>query len=96
MRLSQRKDLWLEKEDMDAKSAEWKQVSCKLWKRGFVNKLEVGQSFKFHPRRWHEVQPGSGSRVVRVIYTECVNKLHYADKDTMEFEVITMEFKVIV
>ena len=78
-------ELWLEHDDMDAKYAEWKQVSRKLWKRGFAHKLEVGQPFKFNPRSWHEVQPWVGRRVVLVLYTPRINKLHYKDKDWMEF-----------
>ncbi|CAE6961298.1 RE1, partial [Symbiodinium sp. CCMP2456] len=78
-------ELWLEHEDIDARYAEWKQVSRKLWKKGFSHKLEVGRAFKFNPRRWHEVQPWVGKRTVLVLYTPRINKLHYRDKDVMEF-----------
>ena len=85
-------ELWLEHEDLDPKYAEWKQVSRKLWKKGFVHRLEVGQPLKFQPRQWHEVQEWSGTRIVMVQYTPRLTKLHYQDKDALEFVGFQSEF----
>ncbi|CAE7256410.1 PMT4 [Symbiodinium sp. CCMP2592] len=78
-------DIWVEHEELDPRFAEWKQVARKTWKKGFAHRLEVGQPFKFHPRRWHEVQPWTGRRVILVTYTPRINKLHYMDRDVLEF-----------
>ncbi|CAE7409265.1 GIP [Symbiodinium necroappetens] len=85
-------DLWLEHDDLDDKYADWRKVSKKLWKKGFTHKLEVGQPFKFQPRRWHEVQEWSGARVVMVLYTPRLSKLHYQDRDALEFVGFQSEF----
>ena len=85
-------ELWLEHEDLDPKYAEWKQVSRKLWQKGFVHRLEVGQPLKFQPRQWHEVQEWSGTRIVMVQYTPRLTKLHYQDKDALEFVGFQSEF----
>ena len=77
--------LWLEDESLPPREAEWKQVSKKLSKKGAIHELEVGKPFCFNPRRWHEVQPWEGTRVVMVLYNPRASHLHYRDRDRMEF-----------
>ena len=85
-------NLWLEDDQLEPKYAEWKQVAKKLWKKGFTHQLTVGQPISFQPRRWHEVQEWSGTRVTMVMFTPRLTKLHYQDKDTLEFMGFQSEF----
>eukprot|EP00439_Symbiodinium_sp_Y106_P022158 s6090_g2.t1 len=77
--------LWLEDESLDPREAEWKQVTKKLSKKGAIHELEVGSPLHFNPRKWHEVQPWEGDRVVMVLYNPRASHLHYSDRDHMEF-----------
>ena len=40
---------------------------CEL--KGKVVKAEKGKAFSFDPRRWHEVQPHEGERVMVIAFT---------------------------
>ena len=77
--------LWMEDDQPDPQEVVWKQVTKKLKRCGRVHELNVGQPFFFNPRRWHEVQPWQGDRVVMILYSPRASHLYYKDRDSMEF-----------
>ncbi|CAE7519209.1 unnamed protein product [Symbiodinium sp. CCMP2592] len=78
-------ELWLENDDLSPEEADWKQVSKKLWKKGEIHDLPIGQPYVFSPRKWYEVQPWDGDRVVMVLYNPRASHLHFQDKDDLDF-----------
>ena len=78
-------ELWLEDETLHASEADWKRVSKKIWKKGACHDLKVGEPYTFNPRRWHEVQPWEGNRVVMVLHNPRASHLHYQDRDDLEY-----------
>ena len=76
--------LWIEDEEQTEVEPVWRQVSRKNWKKGVVHELEKGKPLTFSPRRWHEVQPWEGSRLVMALYTPRVNTMHQVDREALE------------
>ncbi|CAE6949120.1 GIP [Symbiodinium sp. CCMP2592] len=78
-------ELWVENEDLDAREAEWKQVTKKVAKKGRLHELEVGDPFESNPRKWHAVEPWQGTRTVLILHSPRATHLHCKDRDTLEF-----------
>ena len=78
-------ELWLEANEPLPDDVVYKQVTKKNTVGGVLHDLQEGSPIYSNPRRWHEVQPWSGDRVVMVLYSPRATRLHYRDRDTMEF-----------
>ena len=76
--------IWVENESLTDGAGVWKEVAPMKWRRGLVHPLEKERLFSFSPRRWHEVQPWEGNRVVMILYTPRYGTLYAGDQEYLE------------
>ena len=76
--------LWVEDENASEEEKVVKQVPHRGETSGRVMPLEEDKPVEFEPKRWHEVQPWTGDRVVMLMYTPRATKLSEADVEQLK------------
>ena len=74
--------LWAEDADVDEEEKVVKQVPRRDV-AGRIILLEEDEAVAFKPKKWHEVQPWTGYRVVLLMYTPRATKLSEADVEQL-------------
>ena len=76
--------IWLEDESAPDATRVWKEVAPAKWRPGTIHPLRKEQTFSFHPRLWHEVQPWDSDRLVMILYTPRYGTLYPGDQEYLE------------
>ena len=67
--------IWVQKEDVDEDVKVLRTLPSGRELKGHLVDLQKGHPMSFSPRRWHEVQPWKGERLVLLLYTPRGTKL---------------------
>ncbi|CAE7226577.1 RE2, partial [Symbiodinium sp. CCMP2456] len=74
--------LWVQDNEVDELDGVEKELPSGKKVKGRLIEMEKGKPISFSPRKWHEVQPWIGERLVLLLYTPRATKLHM---DNVEF-----------
>ncbi|CAE7359094.1 GIP, partial [Symbiodinium sp. CCMP2456] len=74
--------LWVQDDDVNEHDGVEKELPSGKKVKGRLIEMEKGRPVYFSPRKWHEVQPWVGERLVLLLYTPRATKLHM---DSVEF-----------
>ena len=75
LKLEEGGSIWVQKEDVEDDVKVPKTLPSGRELQGHLVDLQKGQPISFSPRRWHEVQPWKGERLVLLLYTPRSTKL---------------------
>ncbi|OLQ13572.1 Copia protein [Symbiodinium microadriaticum] len=75
LQLEEGGSIWVQKEDVEDDVKVLRTLPSGRELQGHLVDLRKGQPISFSPRRWHEVQPWKGERLVLLLYTPRSTKL---------------------
>ena len=82
LKLEEGGSIWVQKDDVEDDVKVPRTLPSGRELQGHLVDLKKGQPISFSPRRWHEVQPWKGERLVLLLYTPRSTKL--TEKDIKE------------
>ncbi|OLP73772.1 hypothetical protein AK812_SmicGene46881, partial [Symbiodinium microadriaticum] len=75
--------LWIQQDDVEGEEYVEKLLANGKTIRGVSHEMVKGRVISFSPRRWHEVQPWEGERLVLLLYTPRATKLTSDDVEAL-------------